>query len=114
MGEAHGLVDRRSEGHRHHRANAWDGHQPAAHFILAHGLEQLAVERRVFFTQARSDSEQRPDHPLEPSLAGDEFADAGLELAPADRAHLQPEAAQDAADAALDIPQLGDQPNRAR
>jgi hypothetical protein len=42
-------------------------------------------------------------------LAGHELADAGLELAFADRADLPPEAAQDAAEAALDIPQLGHQ-----
>ena len=40
--EALGLVDRRPEGHRHHRADARNGHQPAAHRIRAHRLEQLA------------------------------------------------------------------------
>ena len=59
--------------------------------------------------QRRSCPEQRLGDPLERGLAGHELADAGFELALAHRAHLQPEAAQDATDTALDVAQLGHQ-----
>jgi hypothetical protein len=100
LGETLGLVDGGPEGHRHHRPHTRDGHQSTAHFVLAYGLEELAVQRGVFAAERRSGPERWLGDPLEHPLAGDELADAGLELALADRAHLQPEAAQDAADAA--------------
>src|ERR687898_293074 len=106
-GETLGLVDGGPEGHRHHRPHTWDGHQARAHFVLADGPEELAVQRGVFAAERRSGPQQRLGDPLETGLAGDELADAGLELAFADHADLQPEAAQDAAEAALDVPQLG-------
>ena len=67
------------------------------------------MQRGVFGTQCGAGPKQRLGDPLEHGLAGHELADAGLELAFADRADLPPEAAQDAAEAALDIPQLGHQ-----
>ena len=58
---------------------------------------------------ARSASRARSIAPMTVSsivVAGDQLADPGREPALADLADLQPEAAQDAADAQLDVPQL--------
>ena len=64
------------------------------------------VQGVVLGPQRLARPQHRLDHPLQHRLAGDQLADPGREPALADLADLQPEAAQDAADAQLDVQQL--------
>src|SRR3712207_846944 len=79
-----------------------------------HTSSMRTIRRRSrcrFAYSARRQGLARPQHrlhhPLQGGLAGHQLADAPLEPGGADRAHLQPEAAEQAADAALEVEQLG-------
>ena len=64
------------------------------------------VQGVVLGPQRLARPQHRLDHPLQHRLARDQLADPGREPALAHLADLQPEAAQDAADAQLDVQQL--------
>jgi hypothetical protein len=64
------------------------------------------VQDLVLGAQRLAGAQHRLRHPLQRRLARDQLADPGGEPALADLAELEPEAAQDAADAELDVRQL--------
>jgi hypothetical protein len=73
------VVDRGFEGHRHHGAAARDGHQPAAHLVRAHRLEQLAVQACVCRAQRGARPQQRKGALRDQAKADSERAQAVLD-----------------------------------
>ena len=88
------------------RADPGHRHQPTAGRVLANHAQHGPVQRVVFGAQRLACPQHRLDHPFQHRLAGHELADAAREPALAHDADLQPEAAQDAPDAQLDIQEL--------
>jgi hypothetical protein len=107
LGKPGGIVDGRAEGDRHHRADPRHRHQPSADGIAPGQPQQLRVPPIELRAQPLAGPQHRVGDRHQHVVPGGQLAHPGGKPGARHLADFQPEPAQDAAEAQLDVEQLG-------
>ncbi len=101
--EASGIVDCRCVGQRDDRADAGGGHQQPRAAILAREGSKALLQLLPLLEKRPACREQRLGQRRQRWVVGDQFANSARKALRRRRADLQPEAAEHAAQAHLDV-----------